>query len=132
MAAYNITDYGAVADGKTVCTEAIQRAIDLCGTNGTVYIPKDTFISGAIFLKSNITLYLEEGAKLIGSDNIKDFPLIGCPYEGLDRLCYASLICTDSAPHKNITIEGKGIIDANGVKLFKAQLSDSKIVNIKQ
>ena len=124
---FNITDYGAVADGKTVCTEAIQRAIDLCEKSGTVYIPKGTFISGAVFLKSNMTLYLEEGAKLIGSNNIKDFPLIGCPYEGLDQLCYASLICTDGAPHKNITIEGKGIIDANGVKLFKAQLSDSKI-----
>lgn len=126
MAVNNINDYGAVADGKTVCTKAIQRAIDLCDKNGTVYIPKGEYVSGAVFLKNDITLFLEEGASLIGSDDIKDFPLIGCPYEGLDQLCYASLICTDGAPHKNITIEGKGIIDANGVTLFNAEMSENK------
>lgn len=126
MAVYNITDYGAAADGKTVCTKAIQRAIDLCDINGTVYIPKGEYVSGAVFLKSDMTLFLEEGAKIIGSDDIKDFPLIGCPYEGLDQLCYASLICTDGAPHKNITIDGKGIIDANGVTLFNVEMSENK------
>lgn len=126
MAIFNITDYGAVADGKTVCTMAIQRAIDLCDKNGTVYIPKGTFISGAVFLKSDMTLFLEEGAKLTGSGNINDYPLIGCPYEGLDQLCYASLICTDGAPHKNINIDGQGIIDANGVTLFNAEMNESK------
>lgn len=126
MAIYNINDYGAVADGKTVCTKAIQRAIDLCDKNGTVYIPKGEYVSGAVFLKSDMTLFLEEGARLTGSDDIKDFPLIGCPYEGLDQLCYASLICTDGAPHKNITIDGKGVIDANGVALFNAEMSENK------
>lgn len=126
MAIYNITDYGAVSDGKTVCTKAIQRTIDLCDKNGTVYIPKGEYISGAVFLKSDMTLFLEEGAKIIGSNDIKDFPLIGCPYEGLDQLCYASLICTDGAPHKNITIDGQGIIDANGVALFNVEMSEKK------
>ncbi len=126
MAVYNIRDYGAVSDGKTVCTKAIQRAIDLCEKNSTVYIPEGTFISGALFLKSDMTLFLEEGAKLKGSDDIKDFPLIGCPYEGLDQLCYASLICTDGAPHKNITIDGRGVIDANGVALFGAEMGENR------
>lgn len=126
MAVYNIRDYGAVSDGETVCTKEIQRAIDICGKNGTVYIPRGTFISGALFLKSDMTLFLEEGAKLKGSDDIKDFPLIGCPYEGLDQLCYASLICTDGAPHKNITIDGKGVIDANGVALFNAEMCENR------
>lgn len=126
MGIYNITDYGAAADGKTVCTKAIQRAIDLCDKNGTVYIPKGTFISGALFLKSDMTLFLEDGARLLGSGNIADFPLIGCPYEGLDQLCYASLVCTDGAPHKNINIDGQGVIDANGVELFNAEMEESK------
>lgn len=126
MAVYNIRDYGAVSDGKTVCTKAIQRAIDICDKNSTVYIPEGTFISGALFLKSDMTLFLEEGAKLKGSDDINDFPLIGCPYEGLDQLCYASLICTDGAPHKNITIDGRGVIDANGVVLFNAEMGESR------
>ena len=126
MAIYNIKDYGAANDGKTVCTAAIQRAIDLCDKNGTVYIPKGEYVSGAVFLKSDMTLFIEKGARLTGSSNIKDYPLIGCPYEGLDQLCYASLICTDGAPHKNITIDGQGVIDANGVALFNAEMSENK------
>lgn len=126
MSIFNITDYGAVSDGKTVCTKAVQRAIDLCDKNGVVYIPKGEYISGAVLLKSDMTLYLEEGARLTGSSNIKDYPLMGCPYEGLDQLCYASLIGTDGAPHKNIAIDGKGIIDANGVVLFHAEMNENR------
>ena len=126
MKIYDITEYGAVPDGKTVCTEAIQKAVDLCDNGSTVYIPNGIFVSGAIFLKSNMTLFLEEGAKLAGSSNIKDYPIINCPYEGVDQLCYASLICTDGAPHKNITIDGKGVIDANGVALFNAEMGENK------
>lgn len=126
MAIFNIKDYGAAADKKTVCTTAIQRAIDLCDKNGTVYIPEGEYISGAVFLKSDMTLFLEKGAKLMGSGDIKDYPVIGCPYEGLDQLCYASLICTDGAPHKNITIDGQGVIDANGVALFHAEMNENK------
>ncbi len=51
---------------------------------------------------------------------------MGCPYEGLDQLCYASLICTDGAPHRNITISGKGVIDANGVALFDAEMKEKR------
>lgn len=123
---FDITHYGAVSDGTTVNTSAIQKAIDACEKDGIVYVPSGVFVTGALFLKSNMTLYLEKGAKIIGSSDIKDYPIIGCPYEGLDQLCYASLICTDGAPHKNITIDGKGIIDANGVALFNAEMSENK------
>lgn len=127
MCIYNIQDFGAVADGATVCTKEIQKAIDLCEKNGTVWIPKGTFISGALYLKSNMTLLLEEGAKLLGSGKLEDYPIKGYPYEGLDQLCYASLINTDGAPYTNIKITGKGIIDANGRALFQAELSDARI-----
>lgn len=126
MADYNITDYGAVADGS-VCTAAIQRAIDLCEKGGTVYIPKGEFVTGALFLKSDMTLYLAKGARLTGSGDINDYPVMGYPFEGLDALCYASLINTDCAPHRNITIDGEGVIDANGRALFNAQMSDKQI-----
>ncbi len=126
MGTYNITDHGAAADG-TVSTAAIQRAIDMCDKGGTVVIPAGTFISGALFLKSNMTLRLEEGAVLMGSGNIADYPVMGYPYEGFDQLCYASLINTDSAPHENITIEGSGTINANGCALFDAELADDRI-----
>ena len=58
----NVNDFGAAGDGKTVDTKAIQRAIDECGEFGTVYVPKGKYISGALYLKSNMTLYIEQGA----------------------------------------------------------------------
>lgn len=125
MTIFNITDYGATADGKKVCTKEIQRAIDLCEKGGTVYIPKGEFITGAIFLKNDITLRID--GKLIGSGNVSDFPVMGYPYEGLDQLCYASLINTDGAPHENITIEGNGEINAKGKAIFNAELSDKRV-----
>lgn len=100
--------------------------LPLTDKNRTVYIPEGEYISGAVFLKSDMTLFLEKGAKLMGSGDIKDYPVIGCPYEGLDQLCYASLICTDGAPHKNIAIDGQGVIDANGVALFHAEKNENK------
>lgn len=126
MKTYNIIDYGAVPDGSTLNTQAIQRAIDLCGEGQTVYIPRGCFVSGALYLKSNMTLFLEEGARLLGSSDIRDFPLMGYPYEGVDQLCYASLINTDGAPHRNITIDGKGAIDANGVALFHGEMKENR------
>ena len=122
----NITKYGAVADGAGVCTAAIQKAIDLCPKGGIVYIPAGTFISGALFLKSNMTLFLEEGARLLGSNNIEDFPIAGGQFEGYNQLCHASLLNTEGAPHENITIDGKGIIDANGAALFQKEMAENK------
>ena len=60
MAIINILDCGAVADGKTSCTAAIKTAIDKCAENGggTVFVPAGTYLTGPIFLKSNINLNL--------------------------------------------------------------------------
>lgn len=121
----DIRDYGAKSGEK--CTEAIQRAIDMCGKGDTVCIPEGEYICGALWLKSDMTLRLEKGARLVGSGKVEDFPVIGCPFEGLMQLCYASLINTNGAPCKNITIEGEGVIDANGKPLFKPELSDDRI-----
>lgn len=126
MSTFNILDFGAVADSETVCTKAIQRAIDLCKKNDTVIIPQGRFLTGSLYLKSNMTLYLEKDAVLFGSSVLSDFPLKGYPYEGLDQLCYSSLLNTDGAPHENITIEGAGTINANGVALFHAQMAENK------
>lgn len=124
---YNIKDYGAEPGTGKVCTQSIQRAIDACGRGDTVLVPAGTFVTGALFLKSNMTLCVEKGARLLGSGDVKDFPVMGYPYEGFDQLCYASLINTDSAPHENIAITGEGVIDAGGKQLFEAEMSDPKI-----
>lgn len=72
---YNILDYGAIADGVTLNTKAIQNALDACHAagGGRVYVPAGTFKTGTIWLRSNVELHLSQGATLLASDNIDDF-----------------------------------------------------------
>jgi len=125
---FDIKSFGAVGDGSTLNTQTIQSAIDACSPGGLVFIPAGVFLSGAIFLKSDMTLYLDEGAVLLGSPNTKDYPLIESRWEGLERTCYTSLVNTpDTAGGRlrNITIAGPGKIDANGSTLRKKELSEA-------
>ena len=118
---YNICDYGAVGDGKTMNTRAIQRAIDACAPDGVVMIPAGTFVSGAIYLKSDMTLKVDEGAVLLGSGDPADYPIRRYRWEGREHDCYSSLVNVGFEHEgrlKNITIEGGGKIDANGAELF--------------
>jgi polygalacturonase len=75
---YNILEYGAVGDGATINTAAIQAAIDVChdAGGGTVYLPAGKFLSGTLVLKSNVTLFLDAGAILLGSTQLPDYPAI--------------------------------------------------------
>ena len=122
---FDIREYGAVADGCTVNTKAIQAAIDACTYNGTVYVPQGIFVTGALFIKSNMTLYLERGAKLLGSTDVKDYPIFQYRHEGKEELCYASLINTPmgDGPNENITLSGYGTIDASGETLKEKEMS---------
>lgn len=72
---YNITDFGAVADGKTLNTNALQSAIDQCAAagGGTVVVPAGTYRIGSIYLRSNIELHLEHGSTLIASEDLNDY-----------------------------------------------------------
>ena len=94
MNIYDITEFGAVGDGVTPNTAAIQAAIDACQVGDKVYIPAGIFLSGSIFLKSDMTLYLEEGATLLGSGNMEDYPLYRYRFEGREQLCHGSLVNT--------------------------------------
>ncbi len=101
---FDILEYGAIADGKTLNTKFIQAAIDKAiETKGTVIIPKGDFYTGSITLGSNITLQFEEGAKLIASSKMKDYQ-------------QSSFIFAPNAD--NLTIKGKGIINGNGESFF--------------
>ncbi|MBY3619789.1 glycoside hydrolase family 28 protein [Acinetobacter sp. CUI P1] len=126
---FDITSYSAVGDGEALNTDAIQTAIDACSEGGIVNIPAGVFLSGALYLKSDMTLYLNEGAVLLGSPDTKDYPLIESLYEGQIKTCYASLINTPvpaAGRLRNITIAGPGKIDANGSALIKKELSEAK------
>ena len=125
---FDITAFGAVGGGKTLNTQAIQRAIDACSAGGCVRIPRGVFLTGPIYLKSDMTLYLEKGAKLLGSRNLRDYPLEYYRFEGLETDCYASLISTrDTGIRlKNITIAGPGTIDASGSPLRAKEIKENK------
>lgn len=110
----NIAEHGAVPDGKTVNTKAIQAAVDQCYANGgTVIIPKGDFVTGTIFLKDNVSIYLEAGATILGSTDINDYPENNPDYEFYGQTWVKqSLFYAENCT--NVTIEGKGTIDGQG------------------
>lgn len=118
---FNVTAYGAVADGKTLNTKAIQKAIDAAFKNngGQVVFPKGRFLSGSIQLKSNVTLFFEEGAVLLGSTNPKDYYKMEFPGRPTspkkDDNSQLALILAHKA--NNIALKGKGEIDGQGLAL---------------
>jgi polygalacturonase len=108
-AIFNIMDFGAVADGKTLNTIAINNAIANASKSGggTVLIPEGTFLTGAIHLKSNIRLHLDDKAMVIFSVNPEDFlPLVITRWEGMDCYNYSPLIYGYKL--ENIAVTGKG------------------------
>ena len=124
---FDITKFGAAGDGKTLNTRAIQAVIDACGAGGVVRVPAGVFLSGAIFLKSDMTLHLDEGAVLLGSPDPKDYPVMKYRSEGKEKPCYASLINTPDAKGtrwRNITIAGSGTINGNGTVLRQEEMSE--------
>ena len=126
---FNILDYGAKADSTVKNTKSIQKAIDACTPGGIVYIPKGVFVTGALFLKSDMTLYVEEGAVLKGSTDIADYtPLIMNRFEGWEMMTFASLLNAGTLNRKggytvkNLRITGGGTISGGGRKLGDAMV----------
>ncbi|BAU52550.1 Exo-poly-alpha-D-galacturonosidase precursor [Mucilaginibacter gotjawali] len=111
---FNIREYGALNDGKTVCTAAIQKAVDACYQNGggRVYVPAGQFITGTVHLKSNVNLCLESGAVLLGSPNLQDYESYTKAGYGIN---YYGILYTADA--ENVSISGSGAIDGNN-KVF--------------
>lgn len=109
---YDITAYGAVGDGVTLSTTAIQKAIDEAARagGGKIMIPPGTWQSGTVFLKSNTTLHLSAGATLLGSPNIEDYTEMTWGHNK-DRQPFHLIVAKGQ---QNISIEGKGTIDGNG------------------
>ena len=108
--------YGAAGDGQHFDTAAIQTAIDAAtdAGGGCVYLHNGTFLCGPLRLKSNVTLYLESGAVLLGSPRIEDYPEqpSSYPSRSSSQFTRRSLIFAEKV--ENVAIEGGGIIDGQG------------------
>lgn len=115
---YIITDYGIKDDGN-IYTEEFQKLINSVYDNGGGYIiiPAGTYMTGALFFKPGVNLYIEKNGILKGSQDITDYPIIKTRIEGESCLYYAALI---NASHADgFTIYGEGTIDGNGLHAWK-------------
>jgi len=112
---YNVRDFGAKGDGKTLDTKAIQVAIDSCNKEhgGTVLIPAGDFICGTIELKSNVTLHLSAQGRLLGSTRREDYGAGKGVPPGNGNIVFVYAVNAE-----NITIEGRGTIDGNGQAFY--------------
>jgi len=113
---FNIKNYGAVGDGVALNTEALQKTIDACHAagGGMVLVPAGKFVTGTLHLKNHITLSLDYGASLLGSQNMKDYPIDHLrPAREGNSEC---LLYAEDATH--IRLEGLGVIDGRGKPEF--------------
>lgn len=120
---FNITDYGAKADGVTLNSTFIQAAIDACAADGggKVIVPAGRFLTGTIALKSKVTLVLQKDAVIVGSTNVNDYQNLDPFTDGLGvDVGYALVIAVDG---KHIAIEGEGAIDGQGKQLREVQIA---------
>lgn len=104
---YDITAYGAKADGKTNNAKSIQKAIDAASATGSgkVIVPAGVFLTGKIYLKSGVELHLAEDATLLGSAKRLDYD---------STFAMAFIIAKDQ---RNVSVTGKGLIDGQGREL---------------
>jgi polygalacturonase len=111
---FNVADYGARGDGKTVCTGSIQKAVDACALagGGRVIFAAGTYLTGPIFLKSNVHVEVPSGTVLLGITDFDKVPSVAGRWEGIDRTVYASLFT--GLDLENISITGRGVLDGQG------------------
>jgi len=110
----NITDFGAVSGGQVLNTQAISDAINFVSqkSGGKVVIPRGTWLTGPITLKSNIELFTESGALVVFSTDKSLYPLVETSFEGFNTFRCMSPI--NGRNLENIAFTGKGVFDGSG------------------
>lgn len=106
---FDVRSFGAIGDGTNLDTSAFQKALDACAANGgSVIVPSGRYLIGSIVLGNNTTLRLKQGANLIASSDIADYPVIQVRFEGEFVQGHRALLYAKN--DKNIAITGDGSI----------------------
>jgi polygalacturonase len=89
MRSYFVNDFGTVPDGKTPCTQSIQRAVDTAAAagGGQVILRAGTYLTGSIFLKSHIVFFMEPGARLCAITEDAAYPEFSNRVAGVEMAC---------------------------------------------
>jgi hypothetical protein len=123
---FSVATYGAKPDGTTLNTVAIQRAIDAAAQHGgTVTFPAGTYLTGSLFVKSGVTLQVDKGVTLLGSQNIADYPERPSRIAGIEMTWPSALI--NVYKESNATITGEGTIDGDGKVFWDSYWAHRKI-----
>ena len=114
---YYVNDYGAKMDSTALNTEAIQKAIDACVSNGggTVSFKPGIYLTGSVFIKEGVHFNIPKGVEIRGSQDIKDYPEIDTRVAGVEMKWPAALI--NVRGQKNVIIDGEGLVNGQG-KVF--------------
>lgn len=110
---FSVSSYGAKGDGSTDNTAAFQKAITAANAagGGQVVVPSGTYVTGAIYLKSNVNLHLDSGVTLMFSGDATKYPLVLTRYEGIECMNHSPMIYAHG--ETNIALTGSGILDAS-------------------
>ena len=118
---FTITSFGAIGDGKTSNTTALQALIDKMAKEGggTVVVPEGTFLTGALFFKQGVNLFIEKDGTLKGSVEQNDYPQVNTRWEGIERAWTSALLnFTDMT---GVDVSGEGTVDGSGDLWLAAQ-----------
>ncbi|MGN0804818.1 MAG: glycoside hydrolase family 28 protein [Candidatus Coproplasma sp.] len=118
-AIFNVTAFGAKGDGVTDDTKAFSAVIGCLPPNGTLYVPEGKYLLSPLFLTDNITLWLAQGATLLGKTDRNDYPVLPAleggenlgTWQGEEADCFASLLTAYGK--SNVKIIGEGVIDCD-------------------
>src|SRR5436190_9381204 len=111
---FSVNNYGAISDTVTVNSSFIQKAIDDCAAKGggIVTFKPGVYVTGSIFLKSNVQLRIDKGVLILGSQNFNDYPEIQTRIAGIEMKWPAALINVIGV--RNAAVTGEGIVNARG------------------
>ncbi len=125
----DVKNFGAVGNGVTLDTAALQSAIIACPSGGSVWLHNGLFLSGTIFLKNNMTLFIDPTATLLGSGSVSDYPDQNPPLTNSQtHNCKKSLVYAERCA--NVTITGGGTINGNGRRHFLSGVEATRPISI--